>query len=392
MDIGTKIEKVDTHPDFWKGIFPTDVSYMFYLKDMELVPDRITDIGVVLSTAISANQITADPATGIPYSKNATGITEPSDTDYDIAAASWSLLFSQGFGNSSIPKKDLFTVSASFDGEWERALNPILQLEGRDGYPFDDGATGVFSTSFTDAQNDNYTTLTGTPDLSGDRQLLAMSFNAGFEYNNLVRESVDQKGIYISTKFSWAPEKMCSIFDGRAAFFKISSLLESGLTIYQSKDSRGFNNFSLLLSNESELRILTGSKVPKYAEELLTTIWNFEAPNSTFLVHDCVKLVYYGEQFFGGGFVPKVYLFLDMSYSGGKINNLDASSAESYGVDLFDNVWTGSYGLHFELQIFESLHVYYELGYVFLAEGGTGDYQEGFNASEPVKIMISVNF
>lgn len=382
LDVSTKIKNVDMHPDFWAGIFPTDVSYMFLLNGITIIPDRITEIGVQLSTGISAHKISQDPMTGVPYRKNVEGISELDDVDYDIMGAAWSLLFSQGFGETKVNKKDLMTFTVSFDGEWERALNPILQLNNRVGYPFDNK---VFKDNFDQLLQSDYKPLSGTPDLSGDRQLLAMSFNLAFEYNNFLIETADAKGTNIKSKFTWAPEKLCSVFQGKADFMKFSLYAEGGYTLFQSKDERGLNKFSFVVTNETELRILTGSRVPKYAQSMIGQIWNFDAPNTTFVLHDCLKLVYYGKQFFGGGFVPKVYLFLDMSYSGGKINNLDSDL-----IDPIDNLWTGSYGLHFELQIFEAVHVYYELGFVFLADGDTGDYQKGFRVSEPIKFMISV--
>ena len=103
----------------------------------------------------------------------------------------------------------------------------------------------------------------------------------------------------------------------------------------------------------------------------------------TFLAKNTLRLNYYGQQFFGNC-IPYIYLFLDMNYSGGKLNN----SVEDY----IASVWEGSVGLHIELQMFGTLHIYYEIGRLFMYTGQDLAYKPGLRSSQSLRITFSLPY
>ncbi|MDD4008007.1 MAG: hypothetical protein PHO44_08510 [Sphaerochaetaceae bacterium] len=396
LDLTTKITEISMHPDFWAGLLPSYVAYKFNFNLLELIPERQTEVSITLSTGIIPRTITQNPLNGDPLwiwrnsttttpalNKN-TGDTEYPDTedliesDYDTMAGGWSLRFGQGFGKSIEKDKDKMNLWVSFDGQWERALNPLLQLD-RTGYPFKNSVFGY------EVANDiiipTYA-LPGTPDLAGDQQMLSMSFNLGFEYNMLNAKTARLHGLDIESKFTWAPLKLGNFFSGKADYIRFWLFANGGYTVFESLNESGFVNWSLVVDDELEIRVLTGSAVPEYAQTMKDTVWGLNPDNMTFFGRNSLKLHYYGQQFLNGLCVPSAYAFLDLGYSGGYVNNTDWRISESF--------WTGSAGLNLDLQMFEVLHIYYEIGYIFWP--GNDEAKRGFSTSSTVKFIVKINF
>lgn len=391
LDMTAEIESFRMHPDFWSGFLPSYVSYKYNFNLLRLIENRNTEISLTLSTGVIPRTITQNPANGEPLSlwrenpvvqikNNITGVIDSVDTSsliqapYDAMTAGWSARFGQGFGDSVEAKKDKFEVWISFDGEWERALNPILQLD-RKGYPFENP---IFD---YELENEKvplpYYNLSGTPDLIGDQQILSMSFNLGFDINNLVTQTAKVQGFDLKLKLTWSPKVFSSFFSGTSSYFKFHAHLQGGIVL--SKDS---TNWSLLLEEAAEMRILTGKYVPMYAQSMESNVWGLDTENVTFFIRNSLKLHYYGKQFLNDLCVPSAYLFIDLGYGGGFVNNTNSTKKS--------NAWTGSTGINLDLQLMEVLHVYYELGYIFL-DGGD-EAQRGFYAPKNIKFLVKIQY
>lgn len=165
-----------------------------------------------------------------------------------------------------------------------------------------------------------------------------------------------------------------------ADYWKFWFYTDYSKMLYQAKDEKGLNKWSFGFSNAVEMRVLGGEHVPEYAKTLKSPLWWYQPENMTFLARDTLRLNYYGQQFLGNC-IPYVYLFLDMSYSGGKLNN-------SIEWNL-DSVWEGSMGLHVELQLFGAFHIYYEIGRIFLYTGDNQAYTPRFTTSA-LRVTVSL--
>lgn len=377
LSFTSRLLSVTTHPDFWAGVFPSSVHSFIGIDGINIIDGRKTEIGAEIATGTLARTITVNPTTGEALnSSNDTDALILKNSYYDVMYASWKAGIAQGIGWSEQAQADFLTLRFSIDGQWEVALDPLMQSPGRSGRPF---------ATLTDIFNTNSgTILSGTPDLSGDRRLLSLSFDLYGKLNYLLLKTGSTSGIALEFKFTWAPSFMNFSKDGGgvADFWKFWLYGEGGLMIYQAVDEKGLNKWSLGLSDNFEMRVFGGDYIPQYARTLKGRTWWYEPENMTFMARNVIKIDYYGQQFFGSC-IPYAYAFLDLSFSGGQINNIKGSKVGA--------VWAGSYGMHFELQLFGFLHMYYELGRIFLYTGDNQDYAPGFRLSNTIKVSVSVS-
>lgn len=404
IGVNTKITGIKMQPDFWAGIFPSVVSYMYDVTGLEFIEGRETIIGLELETGTLARTFKRIPETGAllsgtpeperdedgeivyEYDENDKRI-KPTDAqilayvsnDYDTLYAGFYLKVSQGFGQSRHGDGDLFNLTAGIKGRWEISLDPIIPIGERSkSLPF------YQYEAFWESDK-NYTVLPGTPDLSGNRQLLDVAFALEGRFKNLFKGVASAEGANAYFEILYSPRFLNTTYNvgGRSQFFKFLFNSSEGFMIYQKLDDRGENLFSLGLTNAIAFRFLTGKYVPVYAESLNLPLGWYTPENTTFAVEDIIKLEYYGRQFFKY-FVPKVSVFLDLSYNWGKLNNNT--------LDQYLNTFCASAGVHVELTIAGNFAVYYEIGKVFAYTGPDADYFIGFRSSDSLKISLSVEF
>lgn len=392
IGVSTKITGIKMQPDFWAGVFPSVVSYMYNVTGLEFIEGRETSVGLELETGTLARTFKRIPETGALLSS----VPRPDDdkyddpfswtdqqqlayyyNDYDTLYAGFYLKLSQGFGQSKYNEGDMFNLTAGVKGRWEISVNPILDFGKRQNYPF------YLYDAFD--KNDTYQVLPGTPDLSGNRQLLDVAFALEGRFKNLFKGIASAEGANAYFEILYSPRFLNTTYNvgGRSQFFKFLFNSSEGFMIYQKLDERGENLFSLGLSNAIAFRFLTGKYVPVYAESLNLPLGWYTPENTTFAVEDIIKLEYYGRQFFRY-FVPKVSVFVDLSYNWGKLNNNT--------LDQFLNTFCASTGVHVELTIAGNFSVYYEIGKVFAYTGPDADYFIGFRSSDSLKISLSVEF
>ncbi len=382
LGIDTSVLSIDMHPDFWAGIFPSSVTYMVSVTGLEFLPTRKTTLGVKLSTGTEARKFTCDPLSGIRF-KDLSDSSEPyikyilEHSSYDSMYANWKLGLTQGFFHSPNETEDFITLSLDFIGHWEANINPILQTESRTGFPFNQEI-------FTPSEELNNKILFGTPDLSGNRQLIDMGFSFSGTINGKIHKTANDSGLYLEFETLWMPSafNISSSTGGRSDFFKFWAYASYDLMLFRKRDDNEKNIFGFGLTTDIEFRYLNGKYIPKYAEQLKATVWYAEPENAQFLLRNTTKFHYYGQQFFKS-WVPRAYLFLDVSYAWGNLNNV--------AVKQNVNIWTGTAGIHIELQAFDMIHVYYEFGKLFMYTGSNADYYKGYFSSETLKFALSIS-
>ena len=403
IGIDTSITSIKMQPDFWAGLFPSVVSYMYNVTGIQFIEGNETIIGLELETGTLARNFTRVPETGellsgipepernddgsIKYEYDDEGNRiKPNDkqilayvcNDYDTLYAGFNLMVKQGFGQSSHGEADLFNLAAGAKGRWEISVNPILDFGTRSNYPF-----YIYPAFYN--QDENYRVLPGTPDLSGNRQLFDVAFYISGEMKNLFRSVASAEGANVYLEMMYSPKFTNTSYTmgGRSQFFKILLNSSQSFMIKEVKDDRGNNLWSLGLSNAVAFRYLTGQYVPAYAENLNLPLGWYTPENTKFIVEDIIRLEYYGRQFFKY-FVPKVSVFVDLSYNWGELNN------NLSGQKL--NTFCGSAGVHVELMIGGNISIFYEMGRVFAYTGPDAEYFIGYRSSESLKISLSVEF
>ena len=368
----TRLTGVTTHPEFWLGMFPSSVRCFVGIEGLEFMSDRITEMGAEIATGTIARTLSQNPVSGQVIS-SLSDDTLKRNSYYDVMYASWKMGLAQGLGWSKQAQSDLMTLRFTLDGQWEVAIDPLMQIT-RTGYPFRN------IPAFANAAGGDV--LVGTPDLSGNRQLLSLSFDLYGKIKDQVFSVGALSGASMEFKFVWSPKflNFSKGYGGVADYWKFWFYTDYSKMLYQAKDEKGLNKWSFGFSNAVEMRVLGGEHVPEYAKTLKSPLWWYQPENMTFLARDTLRLNYYGQQFLGNC-IPYVYLFLDMSYSGGKLNN-------SIEWNL-DSVWEGSMGLHVELQLFGAFHIYYEIGRIFLYTGDNQAYTPRFTTSA-LRVTVSL--
>jgi len=382
LSFTSRLTGVTTHPDFWAGVFPSSVRSFIGLDGIALFKGRTTEIGAEIATGTLARTMTVNPLTGKALGNSDETANEDetilNNSYYDVMYASWKAGVAQGLGWSDQAQTDFLTLRFSLDGQWEVALDPLMQSANRTGKPF--STLDIFS-----QDGSNYgALLTGTPDLTGDRRLLSLSFDVYGKINYLLLKTASTSGIALEFKFTWAPTYLNFSKDtgGVADFWKFWFYGEGGLMLYQAVNEKGMNKWSLGLTDEFEIRVFGGEHIPEYARTLKGRTWWYEPENMTFMARNVIKLDYYGQQFFGSC-IPYVYTFFDLCYLGGQAFNV---TEPREGI-----IWSGSTGVHFELQLFGFVHMYYEIGQILFYTGENKAYSPGFRVSNTIRISVSVS-
>ena len=375
LSFTTRLTGITTHPEFWLGMFPSSVRCFMGVNGLELIPGRVTEAGMEIATGTIARTISQDPVTGAIINDGSSDALK-NNRYYDVTYAAWKIGLAQGLGWSDTSDYDLLSLRFTLDGQWEVALDPLMQMT-RTGYPFrniDAYSSAVMGEA-----------LKGSHELSGNRQLLSTSFDLYGKISDQLFKVGILDGRSVEFKLVWAPSFMTfsKNYGGYADYWKIWTYAEYAKMIHQKTQADGSNKWSLGISDSFEMRILGGKQVPEYAKTLKSPTWWYEPENMTFLAKNTLRLNYYGQQFFGNC-IPYIYLFLDMNYSGGKLNN----SVEDY----IASVWEGSVGLHIELQMFGTLHIYYEIGRLFMYTGQDLAYKPGLRSSQSLRITFSLPY
>lgn len=395
LGIETRVTGITMQPDFWEGVFPSGVSYMYEVSGLELIPGRDTSLGLELETGTLARHFTRIPETGRLLSTEPYPDFSPEGdpiyvdeqqrlayeyNNYDTLYAGFNLLLRQGFLESRLGG-DMVTVTAGLKGRWEISLNPILDFGTRSGYPF-----YLYPAFYDDL---DYNVLPGTPDLSGNRQLVDIAFVLGGSFKSLLTRIAGSDGADVNVELMYSPKftNLTKANGGRSDFFKVLLNSTEAFMLFSKTDEKNENLWSVGVSNSIAFRYLTGTNVPVYAEELNLPLGWYTPENTRFMVEDIIKLEYYGRQFFKY-FVPKASLFLDLSYNWGKLNNVKEGEVSATELDTF----CASAGVHVELLVAGKLSIYYEIGRVFAYTGPNADYYIGFRSSDHIKFSLSVEF
>ncbi len=373
LSFSTRLIGVTTHPDFWLGVFPSSVRCYLGLDGIELLSGRVTEVGATIATGTIARMLSQDPETGQIISDTSPDYLR-GNRYYDVMYAAWKIGIAQGMGWSDLADYDLMTLRFTFDGRWEVALDPLMQVQSRTGYPFRN------IPAFANAVPGEV--LPGTPDLSGNRHLISTSLDLYGKLSDQLFEVGVLEGLSMEFKLVWAPAflNFSRSSGGYSEYWKIWLFADYAKNLFQKTDSNGNNLWSFGVSNEFEMRILGGKYIPEYARTMNSHIWWYEPENMTITLKDTIRLNYYGRQFLGDC-IPYIYLFMDVNYSGGKLYN--------YKAEKFTSVWEASAGLHVELQLFGFIHIYYEIGGIFLYTGDNQAYSAGYRSSDTVRITVA---
>ena len=128
LTFGTRLTGITTHPEFWLGMFPSSVRCFMGVEGIELIKGRVTEAGVEIATGTIARTISQNPVDGAII-KDDSASELKNNRFYDVSYAAWKVGLAQGLGWSRTADYDLLSLRFTFDGQWEVALDPLMQIK-----------------------------------------------------------------------------------------------------------------------------------------------------------------------------------------------------------------------------------------------------------------------
>lgn len=355
IDISTAVTGVGVTDNFSLYLLPTNVSYRFGLPFKQLIKDQPTSLALYMNTGYEDREIKQNPVTGTPWWVAPLGIKN----EYGTVFSSFELNLGQGLGHSEYTDGSLFWVDAGLYGRAEQAIERLALFNGEEDYHYTNKTTldqDIFQTR---------NTLSGTPDLSGGHYILSLGLFTSFSIDRSIDSNTTYDGFNFFSRAKWSPKWLFNdMMDGKSDYYQLVLSLNLGKTLYQLKAESGKNLFSVVLSDYSRYRFLDGKYVPKYAEN--GGIFNSDARNLNNFISTSMHVTFYGPEFLTGDCYPYLFLFAEMGYGWGSVNNTNR--------DYWDSEFVISYGFHLHLRMFRIFHVYFEMGYNALPALGDDPY------------------
>jgi len=334
---------LDQHPEIVSGFLPTQIGMGAGWDGLHLIPDRRTEIQALVGGGYYQRKMWQNPTNGLPLEQR----EEDDPLIYDVMEYEWRLRFSQGFLPSNVQGKDLWTVYAGYDGFFTRTMDSMVTGASRSNNGSHEVASvAVWFSSHSSSSADNayYTDM-------GD-SLLTVLF-AGIKWDRMEDKLTTQDGIYSDLRVEYAPLALNSALDGRADYYSITSNTVAGKTLYQLKDSKDKNLFSIVVVDRLHFNWTDGSAVPMKAQKTITLGRVVRGFNSFSYNYQFTSVNNFDVRFCGPepwlkGLLPRVNVFFDIGYGCGNYLNtsvwgdqLLSSAGVQVTVSFFDFIDLG---------------------------------------------------
>ena len=345
--------------------FPSGATINQKAEDLGLFKDVKSDIVMSMDFGLTGRTLVQNLTNGDYLKPN-----EISSGRYNYSAfySSVTYRFDNSFIEDEYTDDYLITVSAGASVRFEQAFDSLRGLrEGKDFYtifnPEKDTQTNSYPSGYT---SDGLLASVATPDINGNAYLFSNSIGVALNVNHKLVEKdnlIYREGVSGSVVLQAAPWWLLNNlppflginFGGYSDFYK-STLSVSYSHVFLSKESwKRWNKLAIVLDNDTEMQILFGSAIPKYADT--THFYGIDGLNLNFIIVNQTKLYIYGPNFFTNDTIPYGYFFLDMGYAGGV-------PANSTGVGGKNFVYLTP-GISLRLKFMGALNIFAEIGYTF---------------------------
>lgn len=359
IGFGYHVFEIRTDPQFsFNGVwqFPLSVVYQFNFPVPDFISGSATSLAFRLDNGLDFRTLKQDPETGEILQK-----VDPRypERDYMTLFDEFNLVFSQGFLHLDFSDEDLLTFSVLVGGRFENAYEML-------GYYSDSSHTeGLFHTTGKNDEGESVildrtpfgsSFLKGTPELSGERSVFEISLSAGLDINFMKDDNTSLNGVRLSSWIRYSPTWL-NWFTDTSDFFLSWNRLDLAWTLFRLPFIDDLSSLSMVLTNSTMYRYLTGEKVPYYIQG--GEIWEAEALSTEQVITNSLALTLYGPQLFATDVYPFISAFFDLAYSWGRVLNTDSSR--------IDGDFAASCGARAELVLFNVARVYYEIGVVALS-------------------------
>jgi len=307
---------LDQHPEILGGALPTQIGMGAGWDGLHFIPDRRTEIQALAGGGYYQRKMWQNPTNGLPLN------TQNTDYPliYDVMEFEWRLRFSQGFGASLVEGKDLWTPYVGYDGFYTKTMDSMVTGKDRSNngtHTVNTVSEWFLNYSASETDNAYYTDMGNT---------LFTVFFAGLKWDQMDDKLTTQDGIFSDLKIEYAPDALNHALDGRADYYSITSNTVAAKTLYQLKNSKDKNQFSIVIVDRLHFNWTDGKYVPMKAQKPITLGrivrgYNTFSYNYQFTSVNNFDIRFCGPEPWLKGLLPRINLFFDAGYGCGDYLN-----------------------------------------------------------------------
>ena len=335
------------HPEILMGFLPSYLLAGAGYRPVELIEGDVTEIQLLAGLGYNQRKVWQNP-----FSEGEVIKEDP--IVYDVLETDWILRFVQGFGDSSVAGKDLFTITAGYEGKLEFALDSMVKGQTRNN-------GGSFEIKSLD---DRLGTYDGDiyPDLRGNRTTLGSVLALQLKYDEMDDRMTTTDGFVAKADLKWAPSFLNGALDGKADYYSLTLNAVAAKTVFAYSEN-GKDMFTITLVDRGNVNWTDGSMVPVWAQGPVSlgrkvrgfNTWTY---NTQFTAVNNFDVRFAGPNLGVKGIFPRVNLFYDIGYGCGKYFNTQISEGN----------FLMSTGVQVTVSFFDFIDLGYQVAYLFSGE------------------------
>ena len=334
------------HPEILMGFLPSYLLAGAGYRPVELIEGDVTEIQLLAGLGYNQRKV---------WQNELSGKVEKKDPIvYDVLETDWILRFVQGFGDSSVAGKDLFTITAGYEGKLEFALDSMVKGQTRN-----NGIQSVIR-----SLDDRIGTYDGDiyPDLRGNRTALGSVLALQLKYDEMDDRMTTTDGFVAKADLKWAPSFLNGALDGKADYYSLTLNAVAAKTVFAYSEN-GKDMFTITLVDRGNVNWTDGSMVPVWAQGPVSlgrkvrgfNTWTY---NTQFTAVNNFDVRFAGPNLGVKGIFPRVNLFYDIGYGCGKYFNTQISEGN----------FLMSTGVQVTVSFFDFIDLGYQVAYLFSGE------------------------
>lgn len=355
---------LDQHPNILGGFLPTGTGIGVNYEGLSFREGDLTQFRLTFDGGYRQRQIFQDPKTGKPLEEgDKVGI-------FDVMNFALGTRLSQGFGDSWVLNKDLFTAYVGYEGKYERYYDSLILLPNGGGLPkkndhkikigLKDKAQPDSIDDFMQLHGVSRDTQTVYSDLSKDSNFTNTLYT-GLTFNYMDDRMVSNEGVLADFNVQFAPGFMNS----RSQYYLIQTNVVAGTTLLEVQRKNGLNLFSIVALNRTNVCWVDGSAVPVFVSHNHTLgrkvrgIDNNSYNTNFSLVNNFDVRFASPEPIMDGLFI-RFNLFLDMGIYAGNYLNTGKNGLDKYKESGF----LASTGFQLELDFIDAVDLGIQMSYL----------------------------
>ena len=334
------------HPEILMGFLPSYLLAGAGYRPVELIEGDVTEIQLLAGLGYNQRKVWQNELSG--------EVKKEDPIVYDVLETDWILRFVQGFGDSSVAGKDLFTITAGYEGKLEFALDSMVKGQTRN-----NGIPSVIR-----SLDDRIGTYEGDiyPDLRGNRTALGSVLALQLKYDEMDDRMTTTDGFVAKADLKWAPSFLNGALDGKADYYSLTLNAVAAKTVFAYSEN-GKDMFTITLVDRGNVNWTDGSMVPVWAQGPVSlgrkvrgfNTWTY---NTQFTAVNNFDVRFAGPNLGVKGIFPRVNLFYDIGYGCGKYFNTQISEGN----------FLMSTGVQVTVSFFDFIDLGYQVAYLFSGE------------------------